>query len=278
MVVIVHQVVLSCIWASDSDWVTMTQRYHNDENRMSQLPRLYINQSLANGQILDLEKRHSQRLVAVMRCREGDQLMLFNGDGCDYVATVVTAKKSAVTVQLQSSVPCVAMPSPCQIALGQVISRGERMDYAIQKATECGVAAITPLISDRCGVRLTAEKQQKRLQHWRAIAVSATEQCDRADVPVIHGPMKLELWIQQVQATLKIVGAFATESGFQWPNAAESVALVIGPEGGLTESELSACQAQDFRCVSFGPRVLRTETAPIVALTLLQNRYGDITG
>lgn len=149
------------------------------------------------------------------------------------------------------------------------------MDYAIQKATEAGVTAITPLWSERCEVKLNAERLDKRVKHWQQVAISACEQCGRNIVPTIHTPVKLEDWLTTRATELNFVLHHRTReklSGFAQP---ESVSLLIGPEGGLTAQEIELAEDHRFNPLALGPRVLRTETAPVVAITLMQYLWGD---
>lgn len=164
--------------------------------------------------------------------------------------------------------------SPLRIHLGQGLSRGERMDWAIQKATELGVSEITPIFSDRCEVRLKDERADKRLQHWRQVAISACEQCGRSTVPVIHPPLLLVDWLKQTQADLKLVLHPVAEPMVSHAKPS-SLAFLIGPEGGLTDLEVDTAQAAGYHAARLGPRVLRTETAPVVALAVAQQLWGD---
>ncbi|AMC99880.1 Ribosomal RNA small subunit methyltransferase E [Halomonas chromatireducens] len=150
------------------------------------------------------------------------------------------------------------------------------MDYAIQKAVELGVAAITPLYTEHGDVRLKEEREAKKLAHWQAVAVSACEQCGRATVPPVHSPMPLADWLDERDEALRLVLHPATNRALARETAPSSVALLIGPEGGLSSIEVDAAQAADFSLLSLGPRILRTETAPVVALSLLQYRFGDL--
>jgi 16S rRNA (uracil1498-N3)-methyltransferase len=147
------------------------------------------------------------------------------------------------------------------------------MDWAIQKATELGVTQITPIVSERCEVRLNDERADKRLAHWRQIAISACEQCGRSVLPVIHPPMSLRDWLP-VEADLKLVlhPVAAPLTSHARP---QTLAFLIGPEGGLSESEVEQAANQGFQPARLGPRVLRTETAPVVALSVAQQLWGD---
>jgi 16S rRNA (uracil1498-N3)-methyltransferase len=164
--------------------------------------------------------------------------------------------------------------SPLHVHIGQGLSRGERMDWAIQKATELGVAEITPIVSSRCEVRLKDERTDKRMSHWRQVAISACEQCGRSVLPLIHPPLVLEDWLKQSSAELKLVLHPVAEplTSHRKP---QSLAFLIGPEGGLSDNEVALAQSAGFQPARLGPRVLRTETAPIVALAVAQHLWGD---
>jgi len=155
------------------------------------------------------------------------------------------------------------------------MSRGDRMDYAIQKATEIGVNAITPLSSERCEVKLDLQRLKKRLHHWQQIAISACEQSGRSDVPTIYQPVLLSQWLEQVEAQQKLVLHPHNTVRLTELATPNSCALLIGPEGGLTDAEVNAAQTQGFQAMLLGPRILRTETAPVASLSLLQHLWGD---
>lgn len=238
------------------------------------LPRFYVSQPLRPGRV-ELPDASAHYISRVLRMQAGDALQLFDGSGLEFAGVIAAVGKKSLTVELESSQP--GQPdSPLRVHLGQVLSRGERMDWAIQKATELGVTAITPLFSDRCEVRLNDERSQKRLEHWQQVAISACEQCGRSSVPVIHPPVALGQWLEAVEADLKLVlhPEAATLASHQPP---ARLALLIGPEGGLSDGEVSAAQAAGFHAACFGPRVLRTETAPVVALSLAQYLWGDFS-
>lgn len=204
---------------------------------------------------------------------EGDALQLFDGSGNEFRGTLLEVGKKRVVVRLDESFAG-QVESPLQIHLGQGLSRGERMDWAIQKATELGVNEITPIFSERCEVRLKDERADKRLAHWRQVAVSACEQCGRSRVPVIHPPVLLADWIKQTQADLKLVLHPEAEPLVSHAKPA-TLAFLIGPEGGLSDAEVDQAQGAGFLPARLGPRVLRTETAPVVALAVAQQLWGD---
>lgn len=237
------------------------------------LSRFYVDQPLAGCRI-QLPEASAHYISRVLRMQAGDALQLFDGSGLEFRGVIVEAGKKSVTIELDDGEP--GQPdSPLQVHLGQVLSRGERMDWAIQKATELGVTAITPLFSERCEVRLNDERTQKRLEHWQQVAISACEQCGRSSVPQIHAPVAIGQWQNTVAADLKLV-LHPDAQPLTSHARPQRLALLIGPEGGLSEAEVAAAQSAGFHAACFGPRVLRTETAPVVALSLTQFLWGDL--
>lgn len=237
--------------------------------------RFYVPLPLADAAEVALPDDVAHHLVRVLRSEVGTRFVLFNGEGGAWEAELVEAgKKNAVARLLAHQAD--DRQSPLATHLGQVMSKGDRMDYAIQKATEMGVTEITPLTSERCELRLRGEERaDKKLEHWRRVALSACEQSGRNIPPVIHEPAALADWSARVQAELRLVLAPAVAGALPATSVA-SVALVVGPEGGLSEAEVGALQAQGFLPWQIGPRVLRTETAPVAALAQLQARFGDL--
>lgn len=236
------------------------------------LSRFFVEGPLALGRH-SLPEAAAHYLARVLRLGAGESVQLFDGSGQEFIGQLLEVGKKQVVVELHESLAGLA-ESPLKIHLGQGLSRGERMDWAIQKAVELGVSEITPLFSERCEVRLNDERSDKRLAHWRQIAISACEQCGRSQLPLIHPPQALAEWQAQVAADLKLVlhpQAMALQSHAK----PQRLAFLIGPEGGLSEAEVSAACAQGFVPARLGPRVLRTETAPVVALAVAQQLWGD---
>lgn len=235
------------------------------------LSRFFIDAPLTLGSHA-LPETAAHYIGRVLRLSNGSAVQLFDGSGQEYLGELIEVGKKQVRVELRQQLT--GQPeSPLRIHLGQGLSRGERMDWAIQKATELGVAQITPLISERCEVRLNDERADKRLAHWRQIAISACEQCGRSVVPTIHPPQPLGDWLP-VEAELKLVlhPVAAPLTSHARPR---TLAFLIGPEGGLSEHEVEQAQQAGFQAARLGPRVLRTETAPVVALSVAQQLWGD---
>ncbi|WP_409284154.1 16S rRNA (uracil(1498)-N(3))-methyltransferase [Pseudomonas protegens] len=236
------------------------------------LSRFFIDAPLSLGEH-ELPEAQAHYIGRVLRMAEGAALQVFDGSGTEFRGTLVEVGKKRVRVQLDESFAG-QDESPLQIHLGQGLSRGERMDWAIQKATELGVSEITPIFSERCEVRLKDERADKRLLHWRQVAISACEQCGRSRVPLIHPPVLLADWIKQTQADLKLV-LHPVAQPLESHAKPQTLAFLIGPEGGLSDGEVEQAHSAGFLPARLGPRVLRTETAPVVALAVAQQLWGD---
>jgi len=235
--------------------------------------RFYLDTPLSEGeQTLTGDVAHY--IGRVLRLGPGAKVQIFNGSGEEWPGEVMAAGKREVLVKLQAAVAGMA-ESPLHTHLGQTMSRGERMDWAIQKAVELGVSEITPLFTERCEVKLQGERADKRQAHWQQVAVSACEQCGRSVVPTVHPPTNLQEWMGQLDSELKLVLHHRTEQDLDQLPPPASLALLIGPEGGLSAAEIQQAETAGFIAARFGPRVLRTETAPVVALSMAQQRWGD---
>jgi 16S rRNA (uracil1498-N3)-methyltransferase len=236
------------------------------------LSRFFIDAPLSLGEH-DLPEAQAHYIGRVLRMAPGDAVQLFDGSGQEFRGQLLEVGKKTVRVALDQALAGQA-ESPLHIHLGQGLSRGERMDWAIQKATELGANEITPIVSERCEVRLKDERADKRLAHWRQVAISACEQCGRSSVPVIHSPVTLAEWVKHTEADLKLVLHPVAEPLTRHATPSR-LAFLIGPEGGLNDVEVDQAKAAGFHAARLGPRVLRTETAPVVALSVAQQLWGD---
>ncbi|WP_344703741.1 16S rRNA (uracil(1498)-N(3))-methyltransferase [Halomonas cibimaris] len=239
------------------------------------MPRLYVPATFEPGGNVTLPDGPARHLTRVLRLGPGAPLVVFDGNGREAGVRLADVTRKQATVVVEAVWPG-AGESPLAVHLGQAISKGERMDYAIQKAVELGVAAITPLYTRRGDVRLKGEREAKKLAHWQAVAASACEQCGRATLPPVHPPQTLEAWLNARDEPLRLMLHPATHSGLDAADAPAAAALLIGPEGGLAPDDVAAAEAAAFTPLTLGPRILRTETAPVAALTLLQYRFGDL--
>jgi 16S rRNA (uracil1498-N3)-methyltransferase len=238
-------------------------------------PRIFIDSEISKDALVSLDAASSRHVAGALRLRAGASVTLFNGSGGEYPARIERVDRKAVSVRILDFVQA-ERESPLSVAMGLAISRGERMDYAVQKTTELGVTEIYPLITERTGVRLQGERREKKRLHWQQIAVSACEQCGRNRLPLIHPLQPLDGWLASAPGECKLVLHPHTDRGLDAIPQPASVSLLIGPEGGLSAAELDAAQSAGFRSMRLGPRVMRTETAPVAALAVLQFRWGDM--
>lgn len=239
-------------------------------------PRIYQDDTFSVGESIQLQEDAFGHVVRVLRLKSGDEIRLFNGDGHDYCAVLSdVAKKSAqATISNKTRQD---NESPLNIHLGQGISRGDRMDFTLQKSVELGVNTITPLFTERCGVKLNAERLEKKRQQWQKIVIAACEQSGRSVVPKVLAPISLTQWLEQETQALKINLHPRAKSTIMGLNTSASrVRLLIGPEGGLTNVEIEQASDANYIEVLLGPRVLRTETAALTAITALQCKFGDL--
>ena len=241
------------------------------------LTRVYVDAPLAAGTRVTLAGGAARHVTRVLRLRVGEALTLFNGSGGEYAASIEQSQGGRVAVAIGAQ-RALERESPLALILAQGVSRGERMDLVVQKATELGVSGLVPVLTERSVVRLTAQQAERRLNHWRAIAVAACEQSGRNRLPVIAAPVPLKSFLRSRTEgmTRLLLSPAASATLADLPRPVSAVTVLIGPEGGLAEAEQEAAVAAGFKPLRLGPRVLRTETAAIAALTLLQREFGDL--
>lgn len=237
--------------------------------------RIHTAQRLQSGAVVVLEAGASHHLSKVLRLSVGDAITVFDGRGGEYPGEITTIDKKHVSVRTGTHL-LRDNESPLHIHLGVAISRGERMDWIVQKSTELGVSALTPLSTEHTGVRLSGERAHNKILHWQQVAISACEQCDRNCPPEIHALQPLEQWLASTRAARKFVLHHRADTFAVTGEAPTSVALLIGPEGGLSASEITLAETAGYSALRLGPRVLRTETAPLAAIALLQSWWGDL--
>ena len=238
--------------------------------------RIYQAGIYSPGQSFELSSEAGQHVGVVLRMQVGDKITLFCGDNREFIATIsaVHKKKVSVTVLAEQEVN---RESPRAIHLAQAISKGERMEFVIQKAVELGVMSITPLITARSVVKLDEARLEKKMIQWQAIAIAACEQSGRNVVPVIKPALTLDNYLQHSKAPLKFVlHPMESKTWRDYDFKQEELCLLIGPEGGLSPEEFQQLLAAGFNPLCLGPRVLRTETAAIAALSVLQAVCGDL--
>lgn len=242
------------------------------------LTRLFVSEKLACGSKLQLERDQAHYLGRVLRLRDGDSLSVFNGGDGEFDARVVTLTKNSALISIDTPVET-ATESALKIHLVQGISRGERMDFVVQKATELGVKRISPVFTEYGVVKLVPVRAAKRRDHWQSVATSACEQSGRIRPPLIDAPVDLNAWFgagaKEADSDLILQpGASTPLSSIAAP--VTKVCLLIGPEGGFSEKEYEDAGVSGFRAVSMGPRVLRTETAALAAISAAQILWGDL--
>ena len=252
------------------------------------LTRVFVEGELQSGSVVELPRETGAHLAKVLRARSGDEVVLFNGDGREFTGTVEKVQGSRVSASIGAA-RTIDRESPFQLTLVQCVPRGDRMDFIVQKATELGVVHIIPVLSQRSVVRLDEGQAASKQLHWRAVAVSACEQCGRNRLPSVAAPQPLLNYLgglTQANDSLRLVlepeRARRTERGARSIDIASSQSvslaeIAIGPEGGFAPEELEAFDLSSFSRVSLGPRVLRTETAAIAAIVVLQARFGDMS-
>ena len=238
-------------------------------------PRFYDPQPFTINQTAVLGDDATQH-IRVLRLKVDAPITLFNGEGGEFHATLVDVQKRSCSVRIESFHET-ANESPLHLHLGQVMSRGDRMEFVIQKAVELGVNEITPLISERCGVKINLERMAKKQQQWQKIAIAACEQSGRNIVPIIHDTKQLVDWCSSDSDAVKLtLHPRAKYSINTLPEQINNIALLIGPEGGFSDAEIELTETLNFTETLLGPRVLRTETAALTAITALQCRFGDL--
>lgn len=236
--------------------------------------RFYCPIDLTVDEEIQLPKEASHHCVQVLRYNIGDTLSLFNGDGCDYQAQISRIEKKNCWAKLTSKKQ-LENESPLSIHLFQGIARGEKMDFIIQKCVELGVKEFTPVFTERSNVKLDPKRQEKKLNHWRNIAISACEQSGRAIIPSINPPLAIKNLSPQEESLNLILEPTAGKK-INELEPLSKVAIYIGPEGGFSDSDLNYLKAIKTQGIKLGPRILRTETAGLACIAILQSQFGDI--
>ena len=242
------------------------------------VPRIFVDEVIQPHREIELADDRARYLGRVLRLGGGDAVTLFDGSGREFEAEIIVPGKNRVVVAVKAGADR-NLESPLRIHLLQGISRGERMDVVVQKATELGVARITPLLTEYSVVKLDDKRAKKKLAHWLGVARSACEQCGRNVLPDIDEPMALRSWLGgnvDSTGTRVMLVPDATGSIRSTPPGDGELTVLVGPEGGFSGTEVELAGSVDFRPVGFGPRILRTETAALAILAGLQTLYGDL--
>lgn len=243
-------------------------------------PRIYHPGPLRSGQRIRLSEQAGRHVSQVLRLKSGTAVVLFDGSGGEYPATLEQVTRRDVIVETGEHV-AVERESPLSITLIQGLSRGERMDITLQKATELGVMQIVPMETERCGVHLAAERKQKRQQHWQGVVIAACEQSGRNRVPEIQALTALQDYLAQtrddgIASVVLAPDAPQSLAAFSSTHGTQPLRILAGPEGGLSPDEIRLAMDFGFEAVHLGPRILRTETAGLAALAILQGLAGDM--
>ena len=242
------------------------------------IPRIFTDQPLSSDTNLTLTGSAARHLFSALRMSPGQEITLFNGLGGEFSATLTTTAKSQVDVSVGECRE-IDRESPLKLHLVIAVSRGERMDWIVQKATELGVTEITPLFSERTEVKLNGERLEKKLRHWQQVSISACEQCQRNRVPTINNALTLDQWLSQSHEDpqqLKLVLHHRSDKTLAQHQPPENICLLVGPEGGLSDSEIERAMDRGFAALTLGPRAMRTETAPLAAISIMQSLWGDM--
>ncbi len=222
-----------------------------------------------------LEKDARVHILNALRLKLGSEIVLFNGEGGEFTAVISKCSRQNVTVTI-SKYSDIALESHLKTFVAVGLSRGERMDWIVQKTTELGANYIIPIISERVTVNLSSHRAENRIAHWRRISISSCEQCGRNSLPTIRKPIKLDSWLKTVNSPLKFI---LDQSGGHFDLKQlepSSITILSGPEGGFSENEIKLAQSSGFLPISLGKRTMRAETAPVAALAITQNRWGDL--
>ena len=238
--------------------------------------RIYFDKKLVSGASIQLDSEVAHYLINVLRLKPDSEINLFNGDAGEFRGVIASGSKKEVVVHINEQL---SQPSrsPLHLHLALGLSKGDRMDYAIQKSVELGVAEITPLYTEFNEVRFKdIARLRKKLVHWQKIAIAACEQCGSHGPPTINSPVALCEFIKKESTANRLVLDKSGDNSLSETKKSEAIDLVVGPEGGLSAFELKNLKSQGYKVINMGPRILRTETAPIAALAILQSVYGDM--
>jgi 16S rRNA (uracil1498-N3)-methyltransferase len=239
-------------------------------------PRVYVDMDLADPSTVTLGDAPYHHLVVVLRRIRGDGIVLFNGRGGEYAANIETVGKRQLTARIWQFRD-VSRESALPVTLVQAVSKGERMDYTIQKAVELGVSAIQPVVTEHVVVRLDAERWARKQEHWQGVAIAAAEQSGRTRVPTVAPVLDLNDWMSKCPPdAFRLILSLTVTPAAARRAPGQPIVLLVGPEGGWSELERKLADLAGFAGLALGPRVLRTETAGIAALAVLQSQWGDM--
>ena len=248
---------------------------------MSSITRIFTNENLVLNQELELDAATSSHILKVLRLKVGEQIILFNGAGGEFLSNISSAtKKTASVTPIEHFDNNTS--SSLNITLCQSLAKGDRVDFAVQKSTELGIQSIQLLHSERCQFGLKGERADKKIKHWQKIAISACEQSGRDTVPTVLMPLKLDEFFDHIESdALCIIMDTTPDSPQQLPDTigeTQKIYILVGPEGGFTQTEVDLAISKRAVGINLGSRILRTETAGITLISILQHKYGDFKG
>jgi 16S rRNA (uracil1498-N3)-methyltransferase len=240
------------------------------------IPRFYTSQPLQVDDEITLEESVSHYISTVLRLRENTPIVLFNGNGADYTADILLPHKKHTTAIINAQIS-LNVESPLKIHLAQGVSKGDRMDFALQKSVELGVSEITPVITEFCNVKLSQERWEKKHEQWQKIIISACEQSQRNCIPILHPALTFSQFIKVSTTKKRIILAPGSQTYLSGlARHAQGFQLLVGPEGGFSEQEVYTAEQIGYTPVNMGPRILRTETAAMTSISVLQALHGDL--
>lgn len=239
------------------------------------IPRVYYPHPITLDEEFLLTDDAGHHIATVLRLKANHPIVLFNGDGNEYSAQIISIQRKKVVVEADACLS-ISKESPLALHLGQGVSKGDRMDTVLQKSVELGVTEITPVITERCAVKLDAARWEKKQLQWQKIIIGACEQTGRSILPTLNMPVSLNQWLSESTNSSRLVLAPGAEQPLvKQPYNSQGFRLLIGPEGGLSDTEIHQANESGYTSVSLGPRILRTETAAIASITILQAQHGD---
>jgi len=242
------------------------------------IPRIHVDQPLHVGAAVLLPEQAGEHVARVLRLERGHPLILFNGDGREYDATLGVLARRAVAAEV-TAIRVVDRESPLRLTLAQGIARGEKMDWILQKATELGIARIVPIVSERTEVKLDEDRAERRVAHWRSVVAGACEQSGRTELPEVEAPVRIDRWLGSLADDDTQRLALLPEGDVslrELPPLGGAALVCVGPEGGFSDKDVAMLRHAKFRGLRLGPRILRTETAGIAAIAALQALAGDL--
>ena len=238
--------------------------------------RLFLNQRIHLNKELKTNQKQTHYLKHVLRLKKEEKITIFNGTGCEFIALIIQIKRSEITLKPVKKIYR-NVESPLYIHLAQGISRNDRMDFVVQKSTELGIKRITPLLTEFSFVKLNAEAFRKKKEHWEKISQSACEQCGRNEIPLIENPTTIKSFFNNIsnENSLLLLEPESKRTLEKIEKPKKGIDLLIGPEGGFSKKEIQSAREFGFTGISLGPRILRTETASLAAISIIQAKWGD---